>query len=61
MEESIQKIITENPDSIRIGTPGKNGELKVYGNFDDLDAFKEKVNNAKAVRDYANQILNQID
>ena len=57
MEESIQKVITENPDSITIGSATKGAQLKVYGNFDDLEKFKSKVDNARAVRDYANKIL----
>ena len=59
--ESTQKIITENPDSITIGSATKGAQLKVYGNFDNIVAFKEKLDNAKAVRDHANQILNQLD
>ena len=55
--ESIQKIVTENPDSITIGSATKGAQLKVYGNFEDLEAFKKKVDCARAVRDYANQIL----
>lgn len=57
VSQSIQKVITENPDSYEIGTPGKGGAIKVYGNFDDLEAFKKKVDNARAIRDYANQVL----
>lgn len=55
--DSTQKIVTENPDSIEIGTPSKGGALKVYGNFNDLETFKKKIESARAVRDYANQIL----
>lgn len=58
--ESIQKLVTENPDSFEIGTPGKGGAIKVYGDFSDLEAFKKKVDNARAARDYATQILTQI-
>ena len=57
MEESISKIVTENPDSLEIGTPGKMGAIKIYGNFDNIIAFKEKIENAKKARDYATQIL----
>ena len=59
MEESIQKIITENPDSFEIGTPGKGGAIKVYGNFDNIVAFKEKIDYAQKVRDYANKLPEQ--
>ena len=54
MEESIQKHVTENPDSIEIGTPSKGGAVKIYGDFSDLEAFKKKIGVAKEVRDYAN-------
>ncbi len=54
MEESIQKHVTENPDSIEIGTPSKGGAIKIYGNFDDKEAFKKKIDAAKEVKEYAN-------
>lgn len=53
MEESTQRIINDNPDSIEIGTPAKGGAIKVYGNYADIDAFKAKIANAKVVRDFA--------
>ncbi len=52
-EETITKIINDNPDSIEIGTPAKGGGQKMYGNFDDVEAFKRKIDNAKKVMDYA--------
>ncbi len=55
MEESIQKHVTENPDSIEIGTPSKGGAIKIYGNFNDEAAFKKKINVAKEVRKYAQE------
>lgn len=53
MEESIQKIVTENPDSLTVGSPSKEGALKIYGNFSEPEAFKQKIDNAKKVRAYA--------
>ena len=53
MEESTQKHVTENPDSIEIGTPSKGGAIKVYGNFADKEAFKKKIDVAKEVKEYA--------
>ena len=53
MEESTQKHITENPDSIEIGTPAKGGAVKIYGNFADEEAFKKKIDAAKKVKEYA--------
>jgi len=57
MEESIHKHITENPDSIEIGTPSKGGAVKIYGNFNDKEAFKKRIDNAKEVKEYANANL----
>lgn len=57
MEESIQKHVTENPDSIEIGTPSKGGAIKIYGNFVDKEAFKRKIDAAKEVKEYANTNL----
>ena len=54
MEESIQKHVTESPDSIEIGTPSKGGAIKVYGNFADVEAFKKKIDAAKEIKEYAN-------
>ena len=54
MEESIQKQITENPDSIEIGTPSKGGAMKVYGDFTKPENFKKKIDNAINVRAYFN-------
>ena len=53
MEESVHKHITENPDSIEIGTPSKGGAIKVYGNFSNKEEFKKKIDAAKEVREYA--------
>lgn len=52
--EQISRQITEDADSIAIGSATKGGLIKIYGNFKDPDAFKVKIDNAKAVRDYAN-------
>jgi len=59
MEESIQRIVTENPDSITIGSATKGAQIKVYGNFDKLDEFLGKIDRAREIRDYANKELNQ--
>ena len=54
---SIVKHINENPDSLEIGTPSKGGAIKIYGNFDEPEAFIVKFTNAKKVRDEANKLL----
>ena len=56
--ETIQKIVNDSSDSIEIGTPAKGGAIKVYGNFDNPDAFKSKIDNAILVREYANSKTN---
>ena len=44
--ESTQKIINDNPDSLEIGTPGKLGAIKMYGDFNNLEDFKAKIEEA---------------
>jgi len=53
----LQRVVNESPDSISIGTPGKGGEIKLYGNFADEAAFKAKIDAAKRMREYANAQL----
>lgn len=50
MQEEIKKIITENPDSLDIGTPGKGGAIKVYGNAANKEEFQKKVENMLEIR-----------
>ena len=57
MEETIQKQVTENPDSITIGSPSKEGSIKCYGDFNKVEEFKKKIDAAKEVREYANANL----
>ena len=57
INEVIHKQITENPDSITIGSATKGSQIKVYGDFDKLDEFKAKIDNAREVRDYAQRNL----
>lgn len=49
---------TEHPDSLEIGTPGKGGAIKVYGNYANKEAFKEKILNAFEMREFANTKIN---
>ena len=53
MEESIQKQVTENPDSIAMGSAAKGSLVKIYGDFSDVEAFKKKIEAAKEVKKYA--------
>lgn len=56
--ETIQKIINDNPDSLEIGTPSKLGCIKIYGNFNEPETFKLKIDRAIEVREHANSKLN---
>ena len=49
--------ISENPDSLEIGTPGKGGALKVYGDFLNPETFREKIKAAYELRQYAAELL----
>jgi predicted lipoprotein len=55
--ETINKTVVENPDSIEMGSAAKGIKIKVYGDFSKLDEFKKKIDNARASKDYAIQIL----
>lgn len=44
----------KSPDSLEIGTPGRGGVIKVYGDFSNPEQFKLKLEQALALRDYAN-------
>jgi len=57
MEELIQRHINDNPDSLDIGTAGKGGNIKVYGNFNEIEEFKAKISNAILIRKYANELI----
>lgn len=48
--ENVTRIINENPDSIEVGTPGKVGCIKIYGDFNNIEAFEKKIKNAKELR-----------
>ena len=53
MEEVIVKKIVEGPvfqDSIEIGTPGKGGAIKVYGDFSQPDEFEKRIREAVRLR-----------
>jgi len=53
--EETQKVlnITENPDSINIGSASKGGAVKVYGDMNKPEEFKKKIDNAKEVMEYS--------
>ena len=51
------KNIDENKDILEIGTPAKGGAIKIYGDFNDKETFKQKIDRAKEVREYAQKEL----
>jgi len=50
MEETIKEARNMSfpmfQDSIEIGTPGKGGCIKVYGDFNDPETFERKITEA---------------
>jgi hypothetical protein len=61
MEEIVNKHINDNPDSLDMGTAGKGGNIKVYGNFNEPEVFKEKIRKAIEVRKFANDTISLAD
>ena len=53
MNESIQRIVNDNADSLEIGTPSKGGAVKVYGSFARPVEFKQRIDRALEARAYA--------
>jgi len=56
---TIKKVV-ETPllqDSIEIGTPGKGGALKIYGDFSDQAGFETRIRGAMKLRALAGDLL----
>ncbi len=51
-EERIIKNIAINPDSLEIGTPGKDGAIKIYGDFANKKEFKSKIDNGIELKNH---------
>lgn len=47
----------KSPDSLEIGTPGKGGVIKIYGDFSNPEQFKAKLEQAIQLKAYANSRL----
>ena len=47
----------KTPDSLEIGTPGKGGVIKIYGDFSNPEQFKLKLEQAIQLKAYANSRL----
>lgn len=54
MKELTQEKSSELCDSLALGSPTKGGAIKLYGNFNNPEEFKVKVDKAIEVRQYAN-------
>jgi len=52
-QEEFGEKPSELCDSITIGSASKGGITKLYGSFDNKEAFKKKIDVAKEVREYA--------
>lgn len=48
--------ITEDKDSLEIGTAGKGGAIKVYCDFNNLELAREKIKRAYEARKYAQSL-----
>jgi len=60
MEEVIVKKIVEGPafqDSIEIGTPGKGGAIKVYGDFSQPEEFEKRIRDAVRLRKMTTDLM----
>ena len=57
METTQQLITHENNDSLEIGTPGKGGVIKVFGDFGDKEKFEKKLRTAMEMRDLAKTLM----
>ena len=54
IEHIFKRESDTQKDSIEIGQVSKGGVIKVYGDFNDPEAFKHKINDAVALKAYAN-------
>ena len=56
---TVRKIM-EGPafqDSIEIGTPGKGGAIKIYGDFGSQEDFQQRITEAVRLRKVAADLL----
>jgi len=50
----VEQLTEREPDSLEIGSAGER--IKVYGNFEKVKQFKEKIDNAIGLREYAKSV-----
>lgn len=56
---TVKKILEGSPfqDSIEIGTPGKGGAIKIYGDFADPAGFEARIREAVRLRKMTGDLL----
>jgi len=56
---TVKKILEGSPfqDSIEIGTPGKGGAIKIYGDFADPAGFEARIREAVRLRKMAAEMM----
>jgi len=56
---TVKKILEGSPfqDSIEIGTPGKGGAIKIYGDFADPAGFEARIQEAVRLRKMTGDLL----
>lgn len=56
---TVKKILEGSPfqDSIEIGTPGKGGAIKIYGDFVDPAGFEARIREAVRLRKMASDLI----
>lgn len=52
-----QVSASQDLDSIELGSASKGGKVKIYGDFNDLDRFKQKIDKASQALAYATNII----
>jgi hypothetical protein len=58
---TVNRILEGSPfqDSIEIGTPGKGGALKIYGDFSDPAGFEDRIREAVRLRKKAADMIEE--
>ncbi len=56
---TVKKILEGSPfqDSVEIGTPGKGGAIKIYGDFADPAGFEARIREAVRLRKMASDMM----
>jgi len=56
---TVKKILEGSPfqDSLEIGTPGKGGAIKIYGDFADPAGFEARIREAVRLRKTASDMM----